>query len=246
MKNSKTLYDKDYFFGGKKGDYQNYFVAQERMANEYWMKHIERYGKIVESKVYLDIGCAYGIFVKKMKEREWESYGVDISGFAISEGKKIYPEINISIASSDRLPFPDKYFGYITCLDIIEHLDNERLYATANEIYRCLKPKGVCFITTPNVIDNCLVNIYSDNYVEGDETHINYQSSFDLYRLFRDAKFSRVIIKGESPCIPQITEINLKKRINKLVLNRFTLRFLYKFVGRDISYSSSLFVMVQK
>lgn len=240
-----SIYDKGYFIGAKKSAYLNY-LDQEKIFDTYWKKYITRYGKTASLKVHLDIGCGYGVLVKKMLEYGWRSYGIDISEFAIMQGRKFYGDIDIRLATSDKLPFPNDEFGYMTCLDVIEHLSDEEINKTTVEMYRCLKPGGIIFLATPNVYDNCLIDVNSERYIEKDVTHINYKSSHDLYHLFKKVNFSKVIIKGSSPYIPQITELSIKKGIAKKLLNRFLSKVLYRFIGTDIAYSTYLFAIVQK
>lgn len=239
---SKHTYDKDYYIGGNKSNYIDY-VTQEKIFKIYWMKYVNRYSKLAPIKTHLDIGCAYGVLVKKMLSQGWISSGVDVSEFAITEGKKVYGNIDIKIGSADELPYPDNSFGYITCLDVIEHLNDNELCKSLTEICRCLKPGGVIFAATPNVFDNSLVDIFSEEYIEKDITHINYLSSYDLYRLFSNANFSKVIIRGSSPFIPKITEINLSNKIVKKILNFLLSIFIYKLIGNDKEYSSYLFIV---
>ncbi len=243
--NPKNIYDKDYFIGGTKSNYLNY-LNQEKTFEKYWMKYVTRYSKLAPIKTHLDVGCAYGVLVKKMLELGWKSCGIDISEYAIAEGKKVYGNIDLKKCSADVLPYSDNDFGYITCIDVVEHLDNDEIQKALTEIYRCLKPGGIVFIATPNVFDNSLVDIFSEDYVEKDITHINYQSSYDLYRLFYNNKFSKIIIRGSSPFIPQITELNMKNETIKKILKLFFQVLMHRFIDNDKAYSSYLFVVAIK
>jgi 2-polyprenyl-3-methyl-5-hydroxy-6-metoxy-1,4-benzoquinol methylase len=51
-------------------------------------------------------------------------------------------------AAGEYLPFPDAHFDIIVCMDVLEHVQNpEKLVA---EVARCLKPKGICYLTAIN------------------------------------------------------------------------------------------------
>jgi ubiquinone/menaquinone biosynthesis C-methylase UbiE len=53
------------------------------------------------------------------------------------------------LISSLPTPFHDEQFDLITCIETIEHLQDEQLQETMQELYRILKRKGKVFITTP-------------------------------------------------------------------------------------------------
>ena len=42
---------------------------------------------------------------------------------------------------------PSNYFDIIICTEVLEHTLNP--FSAVNEIYRILKPDGICFVTTP-------------------------------------------------------------------------------------------------
>jgi len=105
---------------------------------------------------------------------------------------------------------------------------------------------GVAFIATPNVIDNCLVDIHSENYQERDESHINYKSSHELQHFLADAGFSQITVKGSSPYFPPITEIQTKNRLLRKIHVKIFKKILYRFVGNDIAYSTYLFLVARR
>lgn len=51
---------------------------------------------------------------------------------------------------NSRLPFPDEQFDAIGCIEGIEHIENPHLFV--REANRLLRPGGMLYITTPNVL----------------------------------------------------------------------------------------------
>jgi len=241
--NSQDIYNKNYFMSGNKTAYNNYFVQQEKIFNPFWMKYIDRYSQQSPNKKHLDVGCACGTLVNIMLKNKWNSYGIDISNYAISEGKKIYEMDNIQQKSCTKLPFLDNQFGYITCIDVIEHLVPEDLEMCISEIHRCLYKQGVVFIATPNLIDNCLVDHLSNDFIEHDKSHVNYQSCMSLYLVLKNFGFSNIIVKGASPFMSQVTEASfLKNRIIKKIFSNT----IFKILENNLSYSNYLFAIASK
>lgn len=99
----------------------------------------------------LDIGCGDGSFclTLKRKLKTHEVMGVDISEEAIklATGKGIAAyRLNVS---EEKFPFEDDFFDGIFCGEIIEHVyDTDHLL---DEIFRVLRKKGKCILTTPNL-----------------------------------------------------------------------------------------------
>jgi 2-polyprenyl-3-methyl-5-hydroxy-6-metoxy-1,4-benzoquinol methylase len=95
----------------------------------------------------LDIGCFNGYFLDILKEKGFETYGIDASTEAVkicnSKGHKTV-ELNLE----EHIPFEENFFDAITGLEIIEHLaDTDTLL---KEIKRTLKPNGILIFSTPN------------------------------------------------------------------------------------------------
>lgn len=100
----------------------------------------------------LDIGCGDGSFSCVLKEAMGaeEVFGLDISPEAVKLAQEQgIRAIELDVDAPGPYPFPSDYFDAIYCGEIIEHLfDPGHLL---EEVYRLLKPEGVCVLTTPNL-----------------------------------------------------------------------------------------------
>ncbi|RLF01111.1 MAG: hypothetical protein DRJ59_06715 [Thermoprotei archaeon] len=98
----------------------------------------------------LDIGCAYGYLLRLFDNAGCETYGIDISEYAIKQARRI-TRAKLYAWDVDRgLPmFQDNFFDLITILHVIEHLHSP--YNVLKEVHRVLKPKGKLIIGTPNL-----------------------------------------------------------------------------------------------
>ncbi|HLC86292.1 MAG TPA: class I SAM-dependent methyltransferase [Candidatus Nanoarchaeia archaeon] len=101
-----------------------------------------------QNKKLLDIGCFTGYLIKKLKQKNNEVYGVDISQKAVDAARK--KGLNCFQGDVDKgLEFKDKNFDTIVMGEIIEHIfDTDKV---VREIKRMLKDKGHLVITTPNI-----------------------------------------------------------------------------------------------
>lgn len=106
--------------------------------------------KKLEDLKLLDIGSSTGIIDNFLSGKFKEVYGIDIDEGAVEFAKKNFKKNNLFFSLGDalNLKFPDKSFDVVICTHIYEHVPNpEKLIS---EIYRVLKPKGVCYFAAIN------------------------------------------------------------------------------------------------
>lgn len=128
---------------------QQYFTAS--MAPGI-VKFIKRKG-LLKWEV-LDYGCGAGhLLAEMLKQSNADFYGLDFSADSIHETKnRTAGKSNLKqLVLIDKLPSPFKneQFNFITLIETIEHLQDDVLHETMQELFRILKPGGKIFITTP-------------------------------------------------------------------------------------------------
>jgi len=94
----------------------------------------------------LDIGCGTGI-VLKLLENFGTSYGMEISPDAIQFLRNRGLNLIVQSDGDGPIPFKDNTFSAITCLDVLEHLDND--LKLLKEMRRVCKPGGHVIVTVP-------------------------------------------------------------------------------------------------
>ena len=93
----------------------------------------------------LDAGCGSGRTLDDLAARGSVA-GVDCSAMAVEAARR-RGHANVHIASVEELPFGDRAFDLVTCLDVIEHTPDDR--ATLAELLRVTAPGGVLVATVP-------------------------------------------------------------------------------------------------
>ncbi|MGE0351669.1 MAG: methyltransferase domain-containing protein [Gemmatimonadales bacterium] len=94
----------------------------------------------------LDLGAGSGALALRLRDQGFAVEACDLS----AEEFKV-PGIPFRPADLARpLPYPDAAFDYLTCLETIEHLEDQ--FAFARECFRILAPGGRLVVTTPNVL----------------------------------------------------------------------------------------------
>lgn len=96
----------------------------------------------------LDLGCGSGQYLYSIREKGWDTYGVEISNTAAELGRH-YAGLNIFSGTLLEAAYPNDHFDYIRSNHSFEHIFNPN--ETLAEIYRILKPTGKLLIGVPNI-----------------------------------------------------------------------------------------------
>jgi SAM-dependent methyltransferase len=94
----------------------------------------------------LDIGSGTGIILKRLND-VGKAYGTDVSWEAIDFLKRRDLSRIVCADASQALPFKDKSFSLVTCLDVLEHLDRD--LDLLEEILRVCREGARILITVP-------------------------------------------------------------------------------------------------
>jgi ubiquinone/menaquinone biosynthesis C-methylase UbiE len=99
---------------------------------------------------HLDIGSGSGALVKLIKQ-----VAPNFSSNCVDYTDKLIDDKSIPLAVIDlnfeKLPYNDNSFNFVSCTEVIEHLENYRLII--REAYRVTKPNGLVVFTTPNILN---------------------------------------------------------------------------------------------
>lgn len=98
----------------------------------------------------LDVGASSGIIDNVLAGKFGKVVGTDVDKSAIEFAKKQFKRKNLTFGIEDalNLGFKNKSFDVVVCTHVYEHvLDPQKLFG---EIYRVLKPGGVCYLAAIN------------------------------------------------------------------------------------------------
>lgn len=121
----------------KKGD-KPYLYAYWRRC----LKKLKTKGRL------LDVGCGLGFFLKRIEDI-YETYGIDVSEYAVKKAKMVASKSKIQIGSAVDLPFKSDSFDIVVAFDVVEHLENPDLFF--QKAYKILKKYGILVFSTPNI-----------------------------------------------------------------------------------------------
>jgi len=107
--------------------------------------------KIRPGATVLELGCGYGRILAGLAGRAWRIIGIDTSRASLAAGREnLVSFSNYALIQADaiRLPFPDRSFGVVVCLQngiSAFHVDPERLI---EESVRVTKPGGTVLFSS--------------------------------------------------------------------------------------------------
>ena len=135
----------------------NLFLEIGRGRESYWHRArreilhkllMSCYTKSPSSARLLDVGCGMGyeldFFQKRLQKTEM--LGMDISLGAVKFGKENYKGYWCQ-GSATQVPFNSQAFDILMCLDVLEHLEDDK--AILRECNRVCKPGGLLVVSVP-------------------------------------------------------------------------------------------------
>lgn len=185
----KNIFNKDYFTDGiAKGIscYENYRWIPELT---YPMAHaFYNFLKLKRNSNILEYGCANGYLVKCLNDFGVNSYGVDISNYAISncptdvKNRLVVIKNNNLKNALKKLNFKKKFFEWIISKDVFEHINKKDLKIIVKQMSKISKN---LFVIVP-LGDN---SKYRIRQYHMDKTHIIIENEIWWTKLFEENGF---------------------------------------------------------
>lgn len=123
------LYDRDYFIGNVKSNYDNYVFCKSVL--ESLSKMVLYY--LPEFDSLFDAGCAYGFVMNYIKKSNKKVRGCDCSEWAVSFCPDAY------VSSIDDIPEKSNSYDIVSCFEVLEHIPELHTDKCIQELYRVAK-----------------------------------------------------------------------------------------------------------
>jgi 2-polyprenyl-3-methyl-5-hydroxy-6-metoxy-1,4-benzoquinol methylase len=101
-----------------------------------------------KAKLVLDVGCAEGFITSFLSKLPVYVIGIDVDE-SIEIAKDKVKNTSFIYASITHLPFRSQVFEAVTCLEVLEHLQDQTIDKGIKEIDRVLKSSGTLIISVP-------------------------------------------------------------------------------------------------
>ena len=196
-KELKKMYTEDYFTGKAAFSYtdeRKNIQGFQAVANAR-VKKISRLLKTANTplKKFLDIGCSFGSLLDAAADAGFDTYGLDISEYAVQEViKKGHTAFQ---GTPEKDAIPGNELDVVTMIEVIEHLRSPS--AALKKIAAAIKPGGIILIQTANM-DGKQARKAGAGYHYFLPGHLHYFSKKTLSTLLSKNGFSQ--IRCHYPC----------------------------------------------
>ncbi len=90
---------------------------------------------MIKSGTVLDLGCGDGLFMTLLREKNVNTFGLDISEVAVNICREKKLAAQVFDFTSNELPYQEQSFDHVVMLDVLEHLyQPEKLLAEAARV----------------------------------------------------------------------------------------------------------------
>lgn len=193
---------------------------KENFLQRFWhttrFKEVGKMIPVTQGKI-LDVGCADGTFTRVILERSKaiKVTAIDVLATSISYAKKRFArskKLSFRVADAHELPFKDKEFDGVFCLEALEHVENPK--KAISEMYRVLRPGGYTLTLVPseNFLFHYIVwplwGLWRGKIWKG--THLNNFSADKLVNLIEKEGF--VIVKNHKFLLGMLQAIKAVKK----------------------------------
>jgi len=202
--------------------------------------HMKIVQTIGDNNKVLEVGCSTGQISRRLYKKNCEIIGIELdenaSKIASAYCKKL---INEDVESIEYLPVPEKYFDYIICSDVLEHLKSpEKVLET---LRKYLKDDGRIIVSLPNIaywkIRFKLLKGSFDYEETGilDKTHLKFFTAKTSKDLLKRTGFEVTNFDIVPKALPYFSEgylMKIKYKISKIFPNIFATQFII--IGKKI------------
>jgi len=146
-----------------------------------------------QEKAILDIGCSIGIITSELSKHYKFTVGIDVDGAALEHAisSRRAGKLEFMFGSGCEMPLRSNTFDVVVAHQVFELIPDK--IALAKEIYRVLKPGGICCVGATNRLYVMLIDrlpekvckMYTKTLWRG-ESNLGQPSSYwELKKLFR-------------------------------------------------------------
>ncbi len=190
------------------GAYATTYVAENEIdyrsrgwngdANSFGARQLIELAGLTKSSRVLEIGCGMARVGRELAPHVAEWHGVDISRNMLDRARQRtshlrnvhlheLPEVSLAM-------FPDESFDFVYATTVLMHLDKEDLYQYLLESHRVLRPGGIAFFDTWNLLHPETFRLWRENQAKNigankTRGRIQFSTAWELRRYLEEGGF---------------------------------------------------------
>lgn len=154
------------------------------------IKNLDNHSKI------LDVGCGKGELLKVLEDyhKTFNLYGIEIDKTTYNLAKKKLKKTKIINKDAlTALKNFENYFDVIFLIDVLEHIDENKIFLFLSLVYKSLKKNGSLVLRVPNA-----ESVFTGSYMRYiDPTHTISFTKESLTAILLDNNFKDIKIRGQ-------------------------------------------------
>lgn len=129
-------------------DLEKYVTYYQDFRNRLYKMHLLNIEKLVSKGPILDIGCAFGWFLKLARDFGWEPFGIEPAEEVAKSARGTYG-LNVTSGGIESLSHFNVNFQAITLWNVLEHVEDPMI--ALKSLHNKLTPEGLLVIAVPNI-----------------------------------------------------------------------------------------------
>jgi len=148
--------------------------------------------------IVLDAGTGQGPFLRVLAPKCNSIYAIDSDLRLLKNIRSRITHENIILLNADlnKVPIRSGCFDRVICLEVLEH--SEAPLGIISELYRILKPNGICVIAVPTYQSETLYSKLNPSYDHNKGEHITILKKQEWLLLFKRVGFALLGVRNEN------------------------------------------------
>lgn len=211
-------------------------------------EHQKAFDLIESDKKVLEIGCASGSFIEKLKTKSVLGVGLELNENAVLKGKTIGLDIRLETIQNHSIEHKN-FYDFVCAFEVLEHISDVKSFLKAS--VECLKPGGFLVVAVPNN-DSFIKFSKFDNYLNMPPHHMGLwrkKSLINLSKLFNLTTvkvFYEPLQKYHYKWFTEILNRKVQRYIRGSFMNRQYLCKRYFLILQTIMFNLLKFVYKRK
>ncbi|MFH1128108.1 MAG: glycosyltransferase [Candidatus Omnitrophota bacterium] len=173
-------------------------VLKRNIIQRFWhLKKFETIFKKLDSLPVVDIGSGPGVFFHLYRSYPGLKVNLDYSYNQLKYARNLNKEAACIVGTSDVLPFKDESIGNVCLIEVIEHLEGQKIKHCLLEAFRVLKKGGKAIVSTPNYKSPWLLLEPIVSFLGPVDYQMQHLTHFDMVKLIKYLEVAGFKIKSK-------------------------------------------------